>query len=265
MKKITVALLSIMTLVAFVPNVHAQIASKAYVDQQDELKQDILGDGQDETGVVFATGTAGEVEYIGIDDEPEEDSENLISSGGVYTAINDLGSALEEALDEKDEFPTQNSTNLVESGGVFNAVVINAGDIANVASASVAKEQYVNDAFVKTDGSGNVTLVTGGVVSDADVNSAAAIQLGKLAFPTPSSECNTRGCMLMFYDGKYVWEVVARNTNETPSTAAGYVTATATTNTSSESSAFGTYPEEYHDCPNGSGWNTSGFRCATMM
>lgn len=99
-----------------------------------------------------------------------------------------------------------------------------------------------DNAIVVTDGDGYVTMATGGVLTDTNINHNANIQLGKLAFPTPGPECSNNGCMLMFYNGKYVWELVARDSGETVSET-GAVNATATTNAPVFTDADGLMPE----------------------
>ncbi len=93
---------------------------------------------------------------------------------------------------------------------------------------AINKNQGVNDAILVTDNTGNVKLATGGYINNAKVASNAAIEMGKIAFPTPPAICETSGCMLMYYGGRYVWETVTRDNNETISTT-GSVSATATT------------------------------------
>ena len=96
-------------------------------------------------------------------------------------------------------------------------------------SVSVTGQTY--DGFLISDG-GDVKIATGGYITNAKVASNAAIEMGKIALPTPPAVCETSGCMLMYYDGKYVWESVTRNTNESISTT-GYVNATATSTSTS--------------------------------
>jgi len=87
------------------------------------------------------------------------------------------------------------------------------------------------NAIAVTDNNGDVRFATGGVITDDKISSSANIELGKLHFPTPGSDCETKGCTLMYYDGKYVWEVIRRGTNESVSTT-GYVSATPTATSS---------------------------------
>lgn len=64
-----------------------------------------------------------------IDDTPTENSENLVTSGGIKTYVDDTTKALEDSLDDKymskeliDDTPTDDSENLVKSGGVKSYV-----------------------------------------------------------------------------------------------------------------------------------------------
>ena len=138
-RKITTVILTAITLFAIVPNVRAEIASKAYVDDT-------------ENNLIYGTTT-----------------------------------------------PTQQQVSDITR---YNGV---AGKVNHVAENSLS----VNGQL------GNMILVTN---DDGEIRGINAIKLGFLKFPTPPSECSTRGCMLMFYDDQYVWEPVTRDNNETIST-----------------------------------------------
>ena len=173
MKITTITITMALALITIMPNARAEIASKAYVDDQD-------------TYFLF---------------------------GG-------------EPLDPKYE------GDLIEIGGIYGAISNTSQEVRQISTAmthAVGKEQLSSksNALMVTDSGGNISTATGGYITDGNINPSAAIQLGKLAMPTPPQICETKGCMLMYYNGKYVWEVVERDTSETISTA-GYVTATAT-------------------------------------
>ena len=59
-----------------------------------------------------------------IDSSPTEDSENLISSGGVYSALEGINSSIANKQDSLtfDNTPTANSNNPVTSGGIATAL-----------------------------------------------------------------------------------------------------------------------------------------------
>ena len=175
--KITPVIMMALVLIAIAPNARAEIASKAYVDDQNNT-------------IIFGT------------TEPDEaDVERLADHGGVFEYIRSTAETATEAYEKADSVPNR-AVGLNQTGksGLF-----------------IAKNAGVRGA-------------SGGVIDDSLVSSSAAIQLGKLGFPTPGAECATRGCMLMFYNGQYVWEVVTRDTNETIATT-GAVSATPTTGT----------------------------------
>ena len=172
MKITTITITMALALITIMPNARAEIASKAYVDDQD-------------TYFLFG-GEPLDPKYEG----------HLIESGGIYGVISDTRQVV--------------------------------GEISTAMTHAVGKEQLSkSNALMVTDSGGNISTATGGYITDGNINPSAAIQLGKLAMPTPPQICETKGCMLMYYNGKYVWEVVERDTSETISTA-GYVTATAT-------------------------------------
>ena len=159
-------------------------------------KQDKLGGGNDAGKVVTATGTAGTVSYTGIDTTPTANSTNLVSSGGVATALSDKA-----PVSRMDNFVGQNRT---MEEAVYNVA---------------------NNAVRKTGQMSNRILVTG---NNGSVATAEKLQLAALNFPTPPADCTTKGCMLMFYNGQYVWEPVTRDSGETISTT-GSISATQTT------------------------------------
>ena len=76
----------------------------------------------------IARAIAGVTPEIDIDPTPTSGSTNPVSSNGVYAAVNELSTATEQALEEKqnllnfDVMPTQNSLNPVTSGGVWQAM-----------------------------------------------------------------------------------------------------------------------------------------------
>ena len=104
-------------------------------------KQDKLGGSGNGGKVVMATDTAGVVDYKAIDSEPTNSSPNLVTSGGVYSALqsaigsidglpsgsanqvlqyNGTTSAWESTT--MDTTPTQSSVKPVTSGGVYTAL-----------------------------------------------------------------------------------------------------------------------------------------------
>ena len=70
-------------------NADSLIPTAAAVGAELEYKQNSLGGTPEYAGkVVTATGTAGTVTYTAIDSTPTSASTNLVTSGGVYTAVN---------------------------------------------------------------------------------------------------------------------------------------------------------------------------------
>jgi hypothetical protein len=176
--KITPAIMMAMALITIAPNARAEIASKAYVDEQ---------------GGLLLHGQPGQL--------TANDLRDLSENGGISGMLDNY--VLSEQLDH---YPLREET--------------------------MALSDQSADAIVVTDSEGQVKLATGAPINNAKISSDAGIELGKLAFPTPPTICETKGCMLMYYDGKYVWETVTRDTGETIATT-GYVSATpvATTTT----------------------------------
>ena len=131
-RKITTVILTAITLFAIVPNVRAEIASKAYVDDT-------------ENNLIYGTTT------------PSNVSKDLLSNGG---------------------------------------------GVVNMLQKSVALKKQWPDGVLTTSDNGDVMI-------------AKQLNLSKLLLPTPVADCETNGCLLMYRDGRYVWEVIGRDTNET--------------------------------------------------
>lgn len=258
--KITPAVTMALTIIAIAPSARAEIASRAYVDQglsgkmntmtvdstptsesanlvssggvaaaiasavsnvDLSSKQDKLGGGNDAGKVVVAGSTAGTVSYTGIDTTPTESSTNLITSGALYN----LGQMIATGA-------TDVETGDTYSIGVENEKSLMINTVAN-------KLQTANGALL-TDASGNVVVQTGAYLDNSKIKSDAAIEMGKIALPTPPSACEDAGCMLMYAKGKYTWEVITRDTNETVTiVAANAVNATTTTTSTASYPARG--------------------------
>lgn len=87
----------------------------------------------------------------GVDSTPTSGSNNVVTSGGVYQAINDDALVISTALNDLndritdvesatsviDNIPTENSTNLVTSGGVYSTIIEN-----ELATASALNDLY---------------------------------------------------------------------------------------------------------------------------
>ena len=202
MKKIT----SVFVIMLFMPFVaNAQIASKQYVDERDNII--MVGSANADAETIAAAVTT------------------LENGGGIIGLaefVNDVDSDITDILDHLDgkmdamtvdATPTENSTNLVTSGGVYDAV-------ESAKNTAVGMKQTSNS-FLVTDSNGNVSTANGGFITNDKISSSAAIEMGKIALPTPPQNCDTYGCILMRYNGKYVWELVSRDTNETISDAGG--------------------------------------------
>ena len=188
MKKITSAIMVVLALVAVIPSANANIASKEYVDDMDS-----------------------EWIFGGAPMKPSA-QQQFISNGGVIGYVDSGLSGKMDAM-TVDATPTENSTNLVTSGGVYDAV-------ESAKNTAVGMKQTSNS-FLVTDSNGNVSTANGGFITNDKISSSAAIEMGKIALPTPPQNCDTYGCILMRYNGKYVWELVSRDTNETISDAGG--------------------------------------------
>ena len=98
----------------------------------------------------------------GVDSTPTPDSENLVTSGGVYqdiedasrvtsaalNVLNDRLSSVEENLDnvqdliQIDEFPEEDSENLITSGGVYSALIEN--ELATASGINDLDERVTN-------------------------------------------------------------------------------------------------------------------------
>lgn len=274
MKKITQSILMGLAFITIAPNARSEIASQAYVDDQDEKvimgtmtemydsllseemgmsaqeiqsaksalpdaglygvytmtylqnqrKQDkIQGGGNYNGKVVTATNTAGSVDYTAIDATPTADSNNLVTSGGVASAI---ASAVSSAI--YDDTALAGRVSQVEDG-MYSAVS--------------AASQPQSGILISDNGS--VKITNGGYVEDQNIKTTANIQMGKIAFPTPQAACETAGCMLMYVDGQYTWEEITRDSGESVSVvAANAVDATATGTNSTGTHARGVFYNE---------------------
>lgn len=96
--------------------------------------------------------------WQGLDDEPTENSENLVKSGGVHSAIQtsmDVALAALDTIANADDFPTEDSQELVRSGGVYAAIVA----IANmILSVSNRFPQTQNGGFHIVDSDNNIGM-----------------------------------------------------------------------------------------------------------
>lgn len=123
---------------------------------------------------------------------------------------------------------------LSDVGGVKTALE-NLSETLPVVEKAIKNKQGLGDAFIVTDTNGNVGLTD-------------QVELSKLHFPTPPAMCETKGCMLMYYNGKYVWETVTRDDTENISTT-GAVNATNTKITvKNHSQMYDVYPGTTISC-----------------
>ena len=217
-------------LMLFMPFVaRADIASKAYVDDRDKI-------------IIY--GTANPTQ------DQESEWEDWSGGDGVLGAMRDIDDVaytnLMNAIYGADS-PTEQQLNdwgsLSDDNGVLGAIQglddekADIGDLEN----AVGVAQSVHSGLLVTDSSGNVQVASEGFIQNQHISDSADIELGKLQFPEPAQACETKGCMLMYYDGKYVWEVVTRDTNESISTT-GYVDATADNSYNAPSDAISARP-----------------------
>lgn len=119
-----------------------------------------------------------------------------------------------------------------QNGGIVGGVTYleqKAQEMEVALENKVDTQQGLASATLVTGADGKVSLATGGYIRNNDISHFANIELGKLAMPLPGNDCETNGCMLMYYNGKYVWELITRDTNEGIETS-GSVNATAREN-----------------------------------
>ena len=191
--KITPAIMIGLALIAIAPNARAEIASKAYVDEK----------------------------------------ENVL----LYNTANPSSTTVESFNDRVSDYGSL--------AGMLETMSQYADDgfmdeLQNRAYSGVNTYQEDSNAIIVTNSDGRVAKATGGYITNDKISSSAAIEMGKIAFPTPPASCSTKGCMLMFYNNQYVWEPVTRDTDESIATT-GAVNATATTTTVTINEAASTY------------------------
>ena len=157
---------------------------------------------------------------------------------------------------EADPKPSEIS-NLEEQGGVSGLLSTMNNDVIELNRNSISTNQNTTNGIVVTDDDGEIKIATGGYVTNSVISSNANIDLNKLHLPTPPSACNTRGCMLMFYNNQYVWEPVTRDNNETISTTGSVRTNNMDTNNSATLNSITHIGEEVdpHGCPDGYEWD----------
>lgn len=106
----------------------------------------------------------------GVDTEPTSGSDNVVTSGGVYQAINDDAlvtsaaindlndrlSDVESAIPGIDEVPTENSENLVTSGGVYDVIAEN--ELATASALNDLRDRIgtIEDDYVITEPFDNI-------------------------------------------------------------------------------------------------------------
>lgn len=215
MKKTATAILMGLSLVAITPNANAQIASQAYVDQQD-------------SAILNGTGTTQEKSTmytnLGINDSMVTQVDGMVEVVGVNSLL---------------------------------ATLANSSASASDLDKTVGRAYQAGNGILVTDNDGKVSVATGGYITNNKVSSSAAIEMGKIAFPAAPASCNTTGCMLMYYNGQYTWESIARDTSETVSVvSANAVSATAT------ATSTNTVAVNPASCQrNGGTWNESTGQC----
>ena len=166
-----ISLLTIFTMLPFVA--HAEIASKAYVDEQDNK-------------LIFGT-TTPDAEAV----------QSVEENGGVAGQLHEIETAI---------FGDGN-----DDPGLV-------GHISDSFKDAVSATQSTDGIMMSSNG--DVKIASGPVVDDSLI--AAGITMAKIELPTPPSACETAGCMLMYLNGNYTWEVVTRNTGETPTVNSNY-------------------------------------------
>ena len=188
MKKI-LPIFMMMFMMPFVAN--AQIASKAYVDEQDNT-------------IIYGNAN------------PDADDVSAIEdAGGVKGYIDSFASDL---FDPNNGIIPRIGEGITDLQGDVSDIQTALGDAVSVNQSS--------DGFLVSD-NGSVGIITGNFIDDNMIINEG-ISLGKLVLPDIPAACSATGgsCSLMYVGGTgFVWEVVARNTGESAPTA-GAVTGT---------------------------------------
>ena len=107
---------------------------------------------------------------VTMDDAPTQNSQNAIKSGGVYTALAGKQNTL-----TFDNVPTQNSTNPVTSGGVYSAIQNAGGGLSEVTASNVDSEQATSGQVLTADGNGGASWQTVSASGGASCNCATDI------------------------------------------------------------------------------------------
>lgn len=180
-----ISLLTIFTMLPFVA--HAEIASKAYVDDSDKIM------------------------IYGTNNPNADDVSDITNAGGVKGYVDSLG----------DDLFNENDGAITELQNTIGDIQNDVSDLQTGVGDAITVNQSLQGGFLATDQSGVVNVVTGSFISNDYIAPDAEIALGKLKLPTPPQACSTRGCMLMFYNNQYIWEPVTRDNNETIANAGG--------------------------------------------
>lgn len=186
------------------------IASQAYVDAKDALKQDNLGGGDNAGKAVIATGNAGTVEYRAISSNASNAaSTDLLTAGAINSAItaavpsasNYISSTITDGVTDKapsedavhdalaakqdtltfDTTPTADSGNPVTSGGVKTALDGKQDDLGGgtnagkVVTATDTAGTVTYTGIDTTVGANANNLVTSGAVATAIGNASTAV------------------------------------------------------------------------------------------
>lgn len=153
----------------------ANTVSQAQAQQMidDAIEDAQLGADQITSGVL-ATSRGGTGSGT-VDTAPASGSSNMVTSGGVYTAVNNINAGTQirsgvlptarggTGSGTVDSAPTSGSSNMVTSGGVYTAVnSINAGSQITAGTLPVARGGTGNTAADTTPTSGSTKMVTSG-------------------------------------------------------------------------------------------------------
>jgi len=159
------------------------IASQAYVDAKDDLKQNKLGGSGTNGKLVTATDTAGTVTYTDIDSSVTANSDNLITSGAVATAISNGATTVINGLDYADtdatgtgvvKTVTQDNGQIAVTKGAVTSDDIAAGAVTNAKLATDAvKTGNIENGTIKSEDVGEKE--TNSVVTSANTGYLATV------------------------------------------------------------------------------------------
>lgn len=136
------------------------------------------------------------------------------------------------------------------------------GHISDSLKDAVSATQSTDGIMMSSNG--DVKVASGPVVDDSLIS--AGITMAKVELPTPPSACETQGCMLMYLDGNYTWEVITRDNSETPTVNSNYAVSASVPYSYSTFTPANTVVQQcrtHQDCESGRRCNNG--RCIVEM